>query len=83
MVCRDVPNFVDARAVQGVRRVEVKATIFGQEVRGDGETHASFNGNGAMPVYKIQLTLVAELYGTWIMPLTKEVQVQYLLQRLD
>lgn len=66
-----------------LHRVKAKATVFGQEVRVDGETHANFNGNGASPVYKIQPSLVAELYGTWIMPLTKEVQVQYLLQRLD
>jgi chorismate mutase len=66
-----------------LHRVEAKATIFGQEVKGDGETHENFNGNGATPVYKIQPSLVAELYGTWIMPLRKEVQVQYLLQRLD
>lgn len=65
-----------------LHRVETKATVFGQEVTGEGEIN--FNGNGATPpVYKIQPPLVAELYGTWIMPLTKEVQVKYLLQRLD
>ncbi|XP_078178317.1 chorismate mutase 1, chloroplastic-like [Carex rostrata] len=65
-----------------LHRVETKATVFGQEVTGEGEITS--NGNGATPpVYKIQPPLVAELYGTWIMPLTKEVQVKYLLQRLD
>jgi chorismate mutase len=39
--------------------------------------------DGTDPVYKIRPTLVADLYGEWIMPLTKEVQVQYLLRRLD
>ncbi|KAF3338951.1 chorismate mutase 3 [Carex littledalei] len=64
-----------------LHRVETKATVFGQEVTGDGEIN--FNGNGATPVYKIEPSLVAELYGTWIMPLTKEVQVKYLLRQLD
>ncbi|KAJ4781240.1 Chorismate mutase [Rhynchospora pubera] len=66
-----------------LHRVKTKATVFGQEVKVDGETKENQNGNGAPPVYKIQPSLVAELYGTWIMPLTKEVQVQYLLRRLD
>ncbi|XP_074304992.1 uncharacterized protein LOC141639913 [Silene latifolia] len=35
------------------------------------------------PVYKITPCLVADLYGDWIMPLTKKVQVAYLLRRLD
>ncbi|GAV77585.1 CM_2 domain-containing protein, partial [Cephalotus follicularis] len=59
------------------RRVEMKARAFGLEVTVDAE------GDGAEPVYKINPILVADLYGDWIMPLTKEVQVQYLLRRLD
>ncbi|URD95019.1 chorismate mutase [Musa troglodytarum] len=58
------------------QRVEAKVMIFGQEVT-VGEK------KGAPPVYKIKPSLVAELYGNWIMPLTKEVQVEYLLHRLD
>ncbi|XP_031739202.1 chorismate mutase 1, chloroplastic isoform X2 [Cucumis sativus] len=58
------------------RRVEMKATVYGQEVTTDeeGELQAA---------YKIKPSVVADLYGDWIMPLTKEVQVQYLLRRLD
>lgn len=59
------------------KRVEMKAKAFGQEVTMEGEI------DGTDPVYKIRPTLVADLYGEWIMPLTKEVQVQYLLRRLD
>ncbi|CAK7322985.1 unnamed protein product [Dovyalis caffra] len=59
------------------KRVEMKARIFGQEVTMEREV------DGTDPVYKIRPTLVADLYGDWIMPLTKEVQVQYLLRRLD
>lgn len=57
------------------KRVEVKAKIFGQEI--------TVGENNATAVYKITPSLVAKLYGHWIMPLTKEVQVQYLLRRLD
>lgn len=57
-------------------RVELKAKLYGQEVNIGGE------GNGS-PVYKIRPSLVAALYGDWIMPLTKEVQIAYLLRRLD
>jgi chorismate mutase len=59
------------------RRVEMKTRTYGQEVMCEpGE-------NGADPAYKINPTLVAGLYEEWIMPLTKEVQVEYLLRRLD
>ncbi|XP_010265597.1 PREDICTED: chorismate mutase 2 [Nelumbo nucifera] len=57
------------------RRVEKKAMVFGQEVnlgdRGD-------KGN-----YKLDPSIVSRLYGEWVMPLTKDVQVEYLLRRLD
>nr|GMC97243.1 Chorismate mutase 1, chloroplastic [Ipomoea batatas] len=58
-------------------RVEVKTRTYGQEVT------INAGGSKGDPVYKINPSLVAELYGDWIMPLTKEVQVQYLLRRLD
>lgn len=60
------------------QRVETKAKVFGQVVTVVG------SGEGRDPSeYKIKPSLVAELYGDWIMPLTKEVQVEYLLRRLD
>ncbi|XP_026404771.1 chorismate mutase 3, chloroplastic-like [Papaver somniferum] len=59
------------------RRVEMKTKTYGQEV------NTSENTDGSDPVYKIRPSLVADLYGDWIMPLTKEVQVAYLLRRLD
>lgn len=58
-------------------RVEMKAKHYGMEVVINCKDH------GAEPVYKIKPSLVADLYGDWIMPLTKEVQVAYLLRRLD
>ena len=60
------------------KRVEAKAKTFGQEVRIMGE-----EDEAADSTYKIKPRLVANLYGDWIMPLTKEVQVEYLLRRLD
>lgn len=59
------------------RRVEMKAKTYGQELAVNVEEE------GSEPVYKIKPSLVADLYGDWIMPLTKKVQVEYLLRRLD
>ncbi|KAK7266483.1 hypothetical protein RIF29_19127 [Crotalaria pallida] len=59
------------------RRVEMKAKIYGQEVIINVKEH------GTKAVYKINPSLVANLYAEWIMPLTKEVQVAYLLRKLD
>ncbi|KAK7274890.1 hypothetical protein RIF29_15991 [Crotalaria pallida] len=59
------------------KRVEMKARTFGQVVKIDE------SGDEADPVYKIKPSMVGNLYGDSIMPLTKEVQVEYLLRRLD
>ena len=59
------------------KRVETKAQIFGQDVKSSQEE------DGGDPVYKIKPSLVANLFWDWIMPLTKQVQVEYLLRRLD
>ncbi|KAL1557148.1 Chorismate mutase 1-like protein [Salvia divinorum] len=59
------------------RRVEMKTRTYGQEVTlsgGEDNTEA---------VYKINPSIVADLYWDWIMPLTKQVQVEYLLRRLN
>ncbi|XP_073056189.1 chorismate mutase 1, chloroplastic-like [Primulina eburnea] len=59
------------------RRVEQKTRRFGQELTVDGGEDVN------NPVYKINPCLVSDLYDNWIMPLTKQVQVEYLLRRLD
>ncbi|KAE9619991.1 hypothetical protein Lal_00040272 [Lupinus albus] len=59
------------------RRVEIKAKTYGQEVVIKGNEHQT------EPVYKINPSLIADLYSDWIMPLTKEVQIAYLLRKLD
>ncbi|KAL3640179.1 Chorismate mutase 1-like protein [Castilleja foliolosa] len=60
------------------KRVEMKTRTYGQEVTMNGVEDKKID-----PVYRINPSLVAELYGNWIMPLTKQVQVEYLLRRLD
>jgi chorismate mutase len=59
------------------RRVEMKAKTYRQEVV------INMKEQKTEPVYKINPSLVADLYSDWIMPLTKEVQVAYLLRKLD
>ncbi|KAL6553034.1 Chorismate mutase 1-like protein [Orobanche gracilis] len=59
-------------------RVEMKTRTYGQEL-----TNVIGNEGSTDPVYKINPSLVGDLYGDWIMPLTKQVQVEYLLRRLD
>ena len=67
--------------VQVLERVKLKAATYGQD------PGASAQSNGAAPVTqegrKILPERVRELYEGWIMPLTKQVEVQYLLRRLS
>ncbi|KAL1538746.1 Chorismate mutase 1-like protein [Salvia divinorum] len=58
-------------------RVEMKTRTYGQEVT------LSEDEDNTEAVYKIKPSIVADLYWDWIMPLTKQVQVEYLLKRLD
>ncbi|RDX68475.1 Chorismate mutase 2, partial [Mucuna pruriens] len=57
-----------------VKRVKKKAMVFGQEVSLD-----SVKGEK----YKVDPSVVSLLYQKWIIPLTKDVEVEYLLRRLD
>ncbi|XP_021299926.1 chorismate mutase 1, chloroplastic [Herrania umbratica] len=59
------------------KRVAMKTKAYAQELNQTDDTA------DADPVYKIQPYLVGYLYDNWIMPLTKKVQVEYLLRRLD
>ncbi|XP_056842998.1 uncharacterized protein LOC130495600 [Raphanus sativus] len=63
------------------KRVEIKTRTYGQEVK-VGRMEEKEEEEESQ-VYKISPILVGHLYGDWIMPLTKEVQVEYLLRRLD
>ncbi|GLU01243.1 hypothetical protein SLE2022_185560 [Rubroshorea leprosula] len=57
------------------KRVEKKAKVFGQEV--------TLGNNATDGKYKVDPSVVGRLYGDWVMPLTKDVEVDYLLRRLD
>ncbi|KAG5237224.1 hypothetical protein OIU76_012013 [Salix suchowensis] len=59
------------------KRVEMKTRKYGQE------GSITQQEGAADPIYKVEPHLVAQLYEDWIMPLTKEVEVEYLLRRLD
>ncbi|KAK6927640.1 hypothetical protein RJ641_006231 [Dillenia turbinata] len=61
------------------RRVERKAMVFGQEVcLGTDGDKGDNKGK-----YKVDPAVVSRLYDEWVMPLTKLVEVEYLLRRLD
>lgn len=60
------------------RRVAKKAMVFGQQV-----TLEEGNLGGDTSSYKVDPALVSRLYSDWIIPLTKVVEVEYLLLRLD
>ncbi|MBA0719574.1 hypothetical protein Golax_007239 [Gossypium laxum] len=59
------------------KRVAKKACIFGQEVK-VGDDSDENKGK-----YKVNPAVVSRFYGDWVIPLTKDVEVQYLLHRLD
>ncbi|KAK3121817.1 hypothetical protein QOZ80_8BG0661290 [Eleusine coracana subsp. coracana] len=64
------------------RRVQKKAVAFGQSITLDGpiETDAS---NSSQAKFKVDPSVVYKLYDQWVIPLTKQVEVEYLLHRLD
>ncbi|XP_021277441.1 chorismate mutase 2 isoform X2 [Herrania umbratica] len=65
-----------ARVEEAVKkRVEKKAMTFGQEV--------TLGDDGNKGKYKVNPAIVSRLYGDWVIPLTKDVEVEYLLHRLD
>ncbi|RWW79948.1 hypothetical protein BHE74_00011741 [Ensete ventricosum] len=59
------------------RRVLKKAMVFGQTVTLEDKT---FDDETK---YKVDPAVVARLYDEWVIPLTKDVEVEYLLRRLD
>ena len=69
-----------------VERVHLKAQTFGQDIQTpDGPAAAapcSSSPNGK-PHFKVQPRVLADMYDKLVMPLTKDVQVAYLLRRLD
>ncbi|RLM61272.1 chorismate mutase 2-like isoform X1 [Panicum miliaceum] len=64
------------------RRVEKKATVFGQSITSDGPIETGVNNNSGTN-FKVDPSVVYKLYDQWVIPLTKQVEVEYLLHRLD
>ncbi|KAK1288828.1 Chorismate mutase 2 [Acorus calamus] len=58
------------------KRVEKKAMVFGQNI-------TLGSGDGNKTNYKIDPSVVSRIYEDWVIPLTKDVQVEYLLRRLE
>ncbi|KIK99864.1 hypothetical protein PAXRUDRAFT_822316 [Paxillus rubicundulus Ve08.2h10] len=61
-------------------RLRKKAATYAQDFNPDGDAIAGSHLNGSA---KIDVDGVVELYENYIIPLTKEVEVDYLLHRLD
>ncbi|KAJ7644166.1 chorismate mutase [Roridomyces roridus] len=60
-------------------RLQKKAATYAQDFAPDGEVKREANGNTG----KIDVDGVVDLYESFIIPLTKEVEVDYLLNRLS
>ncbi|GLC42678.1 hypothetical protein PLESTB_001126400 [Pleodorina starrii] len=74
---------VERRVVERVRR---KAATFGQDVTEAGPAAAAGSNGGSADGgsrLKVSPDLVARVYEEIVMPLTKDVEVLYLLRRLD
>jgi chorismate mutase len=63
-----------------LQRLRKKAATYAQEFSADGEAIVNSHLSGSA---KIDVDGVVELYESYIIPLTKEVEVDYLLHRLD
>lgn len=62
-----------------IERLSKKALTYGQEI-----SDLSLDGSAALPVkHKIDAQVVVEMYRDWVIPLTRQVEVEYLLGRLD
>ncbi|CAG8458522.1 6492_t:CDS:2 [Paraglomus occultum] len=64
-----------------LKRLRRKALTYGQDIT---ESDSIVGDNDHIHKHlKIDVNVVVELYEKWVIPLTKEVEVEYLLQRLD
>ncbi|CAL5059930.1 unnamed protein product [Urochloa decumbens] len=64
------------------KRVEKKARTFGQDVTLE-DNAGKQEGTSGDSECKVDPTVLSKLYDQWVMPLTKDVEVEYLLRRLD
>ena len=69
---------VEKKVLERVRR---KSLTYGQDA--DREVHSGEGGQrGERDNYKVDPDAIVEIYRDIVIPITKEVQVAYLLQRL-
>lgn len=61
-----------------IERVKLKASTFGQDLNSMGA-----DGGEEERILRLDPDAIGALYDTWVMPLTKIVEVAYLLRRLD
>ncbi|KAJ3055350.1 chorismate mutase aro7 [Rhizophlyctis rosea] len=71
-----------------LRRLKRKALVYGQEIDDDsplpeGATAKGEGVKGSQSHLRIPLDVVAKMYEKFVIPLTKEVEVDYLLRRLE
>ncbi|POW18883.1 hypothetical protein PSHT_05294 [Puccinia striiformis] len=64
-----------------LERLTKKALTYGQEIS-DIE-HPNGHQNGFEVRHKMDAKVVVEMYKNWVIPLTRQVEVEYLLCRLD
>jgi len=62
-----------------LNRLRRKALTYGQDITND----LKLDDNELSKNLKINVDVVVELYEKWVIPLTKQVEVEYLLIRLD
>ncbi|KAK9862077.1 hypothetical protein WJX84_001660 [Apatococcus fuscideae] len=68
---------------QVVDRVRRKAELYGRDASASGSSEAGAASRDDEAPCKIAPEAVADLYARWLMPLNKQVQIAYLLRRLD
>ncbi|KAJ3112733.1 chorismate mutase aro7 [Phlyctochytrium bullatum] len=79
---RGIEDLLTNKAVEErvLRRLRKKAMIYGQEIEDDSTQP---QGSSEDKPFKLPLDVVTNLYEKFVIPLTKEVEVEYLLIRLD
>uniref|UniRef100_A0A6U4S705 chorismate mutase n=1 Tax=Hemiselmis andersenii TaxID=464988 RepID=A0A6U4S705_HEMAN len=66
-----------------IKRVQKKATAYGQEITDDSALIGPAVPEEELSNYKVNPTLMGKLYHDIIIPLTKDVEVDYLMQRAE
>ena len=69
--------------MQVLERVKLKAATYGQDPMAAAPAPSNGSSVEAAGQHKILPERVQALYESWIMPLTKQVEVEYLLRRLS